>query len=106
MMLLDGITLHSFDTNRWVVHTQQERNFLVNGATYQLITLLRESTNINEALKNFNVSFQTDFTEEQFKSLVSEKLGGPIVAASFVPLILTVMICAVPSTLSTEMLSV
>ena len=76
MMLLDGITLHSFDTNRWVVHTQQERNFLVNGATYQLITLLRESTNINEALKNFNVSFQTDFTEEQFKSLVSEKLGG------------------------------
>lgn len=76
MMLIEGITLHVFDTHRWVVHTPQERNFLISAATYQLIKVLQASSNSEEALKNFNTSFQATFTEDQFKRLVSEKLGG------------------------------
>lgn len=76
MILIEGITLHIFDKDRWVVHTQQERNFLVSAATYQLIRVLQNSTNSDEALKNFNTTFQVAFSEEQFKKLVSEKLGG------------------------------
>ncbi|MCP1384930.1 hypothetical protein [Runella salmonicolor] len=76
MMLIEGITLHTFDTNRWVVHTPQDRNFLISAATYQLIRVLQASTNSEEALKNFNTSFQVVFSEEQFKKLINEKLGG------------------------------
>jgi len=75
-MLIEGITLHSFDANRWVVHTQQERDFLVNRATYRLIELLRECSNANEAVTKFNASFQTSLNAVQFEQLIAEKLGG------------------------------
>ena len=75
-MLIEGITLHSFDADRWVVHTQQERNFLVNRPTYRLIELLRECNNSNEAVTKFNTSFQTSLNAVQFEQLIAEKLGG------------------------------
>lgn len=75
-MLIEGITLHAFDTDRWVVHTQQERNFLVNRATYQLIQVLKDCNNTSEAVVKFNSLFQTSLNSLQFEELIAEKLGG------------------------------
>ncbi len=75
-MLIEGITLHAFDTDRWVVHTQQERNFLVNRATYQLIQVLKNCSNTSEAVVKFNSLFQTSLNSLQFEELIAEKLGG------------------------------
>ena len=76
MMLIEEITLHQFDADRWVVHTPQERNFLVNRATYQLILVLQNCGNAVEAVVAFNKQFQTSLNSQQFEQLIAEKLGG------------------------------
>jgi putative peptide zinc metalloprotease protein len=75
-MIIEGVTVHAFDSKNWVVHTPQGRNFLVNHATYQLFQILRSCSNLANALEQFNSQFSANLNEQQFGSLVAEKLGG------------------------------
>ncbi len=75
-MILEGITVHEFDSKNWVVHTPQGRNFLVNQATYQLFQILRGCSNLANALEQFNSQFSANLSEQQFGGLIAEKLGG------------------------------
>jgi putative peptide zinc metalloprotease protein len=76
MFLTEGIKLTPFDNQRWVVNTNEGRNFLVNDATSKLIEILSNAKNDEEAYGNFTHHFNVSIDQLGFKNLVNEKLGG------------------------------
>jgi putative peptide zinc metalloprotease protein len=75
-MIIEGVTIHTFDKNQWVIHTPYGRNFLVNDATYRLFLVLQHNAEPMEVLEKFNREFDVTLTFEQFWIIVKEKLGG------------------------------
>lgn len=76
MFLTEGIKLTPFDNQRWVVNTNEGRNFLVNHATSKLIEILSNAKNDEEAYGHFTNHFKVSIDPLGFKKLVNEKLGG------------------------------
>ncbi len=75
-MIAEGITIHSFDSDNWVINTGQGRNLLVNRNVKKLFEILVHSPNEDNARVAFNQEFGIALNGEQFSSLISEKLGG------------------------------
>ncbi|WP_020599378.1 hypothetical protein [Spirosoma panaciterrae] len=76
MLITKGTSVHLFDNNRWVIHSAEGRNFLINHATYQLYQILGESSDQLEANVRFNQQFGLSLNQQEFYALVTQTLGG------------------------------
>ncbi|HEY5750951.1 MAG TPA: site-2 protease family protein [Chryseolinea sp.] len=54
MKILKDISIYPFDKTRWVASTPQKRNFIIGEKTFLLITILNDSSNVEEACEKFN----------------------------------------------------
>jgi putative peptide zinc metalloprotease protein len=80
MKYFENISIHTFDKARWVVTTVGGENYLINENTFVLISLLNESTSLQEARQEFNRKFESNLSTPMFEDLVSEttrKLMNP-----------------------------
>lgn len=75
MIIKEGIKVSKFDKNRWVINTNDGRNFLINNSTYQLFQLLNNSQNIDEAYLRFKEEFNTTQSKAYFEKILQEKLA-------------------------------
>jgi putative peptide zinc metalloprotease protein len=76
MLLIKGLQLTPFDDSRWVVSTNEGRNFLINEPTTKLVTILSRAKNEEDAYLTFKSQFNRSIVFEDFIQLVKEKLGG------------------------------
>lgn len=76
MLLRENIQIKPFDANRNVLQVDENRHFLLNQATSDLVEILSSSTNLMEAHRSFNTVFNHSLSYGAFTDLIDHKLGG------------------------------
>jgi putative peptide zinc metalloprotease protein len=76
MLIRDDISVSQFGNQKWVIHTMDNRNILINNATATLVEILTRAANYEEATINFNQAFRITLDPESFKKIVFDKIGG------------------------------
>lgn len=74
--LATGLSIKRFDEQRWIVNTAEGRNLLMNDQAAQLLVILRDSANHQEALEKFQRQFQKNITEGEFEGIIRSTFKG------------------------------
>ncbi len=69
------IVIHPFSADKFVVHTEEGRNILVNQSTVSLIEILQQSQTQEEAHLKFQETFNQNIDFENFKIFIQDKLA-------------------------------
>ncbi len=76
MLLRENIQIKPFDASRNVLQVDENRHFLLNQATSDLVEILSSSSNLMEAHRSFNKVFNHSLSYRAFNDLIDYKLGG------------------------------
>lgn len=75
-MLLNAIHITRYSEGRWILNTPEGRNVLINEQMFQLVEILRNSSNIQEACTQFNAMYDSAVNLSEFAQFVQSRLGG------------------------------
>ena len=76
MVIKEEVNIHSWDNGKWVINSPDDRNFLVNEATYNLFLILKKAPTLNEAHREFEKVFLVKSSFEEFREYLSKVIGG------------------------------
>ena len=76
MLLRENIQIKPFDASRNILQVDENRHFLLNQATSDLVEILSSTTSLLEAHRSFNTVFNHSLSYEAFTDLIDYKLGG------------------------------
>ncbi|UZT98070.1 hypothetical protein ODZ84_00430 [Chryseobacterium fluminis] len=66
--------LSSYDDKKWILELQG-RNFIITHSTKELIDILSENSDLDEACRAFNLKFNEELTHEDFSFFIDQVLG-------------------------------
>ena len=76
MLLKEGITLHPYDKNQWVLHIANGRNFIISEEMQCMLAVLQNSDTIIQAHERYKFVSSQSLSYLEFEYLVLKKLKG------------------------------
>ncbi len=76
MLINENITAHAWGNGQWVLHTESDRNILLNEKSFGLYRIMQETETYEDALNRFNVAEGWQLNLEDFKTHIAKIFGG------------------------------
>ena len=76
MLINETITAHAWGNGKWVLHTETDRNILLNEKSFGLYRILQETITYEDALARFNAVHGWNLGLEDFKAHIAKIFGG------------------------------
>lgn len=76
MLINENITAHDWGNGQWVLHTESDRNVLLNEKSFGLYCIMQETETYEDALNRFNAAQGWQLSQEDFKTHIAKIFGG------------------------------